>query len=209
MVFADYIIRLNKSVLEIGTRNGDIGSCIASYVNYSAVEIDHKYCHQNKKRNLRIKCGDFEKLHVDILEGIQIVTWWIWPPTINEKWIRKLWKKHIDIVIPVDTHIPEDMRILPLLANRYGGNISRLFFDEGAIVTSENEPSYAHPNLWRPERCGILHILHLTHPRSSLPYPLDPKIVNAIYKNVRTNWNGTVMDGKQDKTCSVLKKKQK
>lgn len=124
------------------------------------------------------------------LPAIDVIMWFVWPPTLSEDWLRRLWKhrfknrKHaqnLTVLIPYDTHIPEDMRYLPLLSGRYNGQIERLFFDEGGSLTSTTEPG----------RWGVFHIARFDIGPHSGPVPpaLRPDHVDKIFQNVRPDWN--------------------
>lgn len=95
------------------------------------------------------------------------------------------------MLIVYDTHIPEDMRYLPLLVAQYNGTVDRLFFNEGAAISSSHEPSYGHNQLWRPGRWGVLHVARfdLGLHRGVLPPPLPRDLVEKIHMQVRPNWN--------------------
>lgn len=97
----------------------------------------------------------------------------------------------MSVFIGFDGHIPEDMRYLPLLLSRYNGSVDRLFFDEGGALTDRHSPSYAHPNLWRPGRWGIVHVAHfeLGPLAGSLPQRLDQGLARSIHKSVRPDWS--------------------
>ena len=202
LLLADYVISKvgpGGSVVEVGTRNGDVSECIARSIRkYQAVEMEAAYCRSLRSRGIAVLCEDFNKLS---LQGQQLsdtdaFLWFVWPPEMSEAWLRRLWEhaasgKNMSVLVCYDTHIPEDMRYLPLLASHYGGEVERVFFDEGAPLTSRTEPSYAHPHLWRPGRWGVVHIAHfrLGPTAGPLPKRLRGELTSAIHQRVRTDWS--------------------
>ena len=149
--------------------------------------------------------------------------WFTWPPQLSEKWLRRIWKAcptpncrtavsiahstiyrgcqvtaarttELSVFVAFDGHIPEDMRYLPLLADRYNGTIARLFFDEGGPITDTAVPIYAHPNLWRPGRWGTLHVARFRLGSGvgyiqPLPERIAPELEIAIHQRVRPDWS--------------------
>ena len=204
LLLADYVISVAKgrNIVEIGTRNGDVSACIANFSHkFVAVEMEKSYCTSLRKRGLTVICKDWNLVDLkNDLPVIDVIMWFVWPPTLSEIWLRRLWefrvsrrhqRHNMTVIIPYDTHIPEDMRYLPLLAGRYNGKIERLFFDEGGSLSSKTEPSYAHANLWRPGRWGIFHIARFDIGTHSGPVPpaLRSSLVESIGKNVRPDWD--------------------
>ena len=212
IVLADYVLSIaqGRNVVEIGTRNGDVSACIANFTHrYVAVEMERPYCESLKRRGIEVLCKDWNTVDMDAdLPLLDVILWWVWPPTLSERWLRQLWQwrfhpkfaeKHTaahrthntTVLIVYDGHIPEDMRYLPLLAAQYNGHVDRLFFDEGGPITSQSEPSYAHPNLWRPGRWGVLHVARFDLGPHSGPLPsmLPRTLVDKIFQNVRADWD--------------------
>jgi hypothetical protein len=205
LILADYVISLAKgrNVVEIGTRNGDVSKCIAHHARkFTAVEMEVSYCKSLTARGLSVMCKNWETvdLDVDLPAPVDVVMWWVWPPTLSEKWLRQLWQWHqrqhssghnTTVLVVHDGHIPEDMRFLPLLAAQYRGEVDRVFFDEGGAITSRHNPSYAHPNQWRPGRWGVLHVarFELGPGLGPLPPALQVLLSNKIFADVRPDWD--------------------
>jgi hypothetical protein len=216
LVVADYVISHAKgrNVVEVGTRNGDLSACIAHFAHkFIAVEIEQSYCDSLRARGLHVLCKDWNKVNMDDdLPPVDVIMWFVWPPILSETWLRRLWQwrrhshpthkgrqgmhnstevRNTTLLICYDGHIPEDMRYLPLLASHYGGQVDRLFFDEGGAITSSRDPSYAHPNLWRPGRWGVIHVLRfeLGPHLGPMPPPLPGEFVRKIFQSVRPDWD--------------------
>ena len=200
MVVADYIISqtAGKSYVEVGTRQGDLFKCIQPYTRHAfAIEMEQNYCHALRRRGIQVACSTFETVADKLLLPVQVFFWFVWPPELSEGWIRRLWSlpravgETATVLVGFDGHIPEDMRFLPLLVAHYGGTVERIFFDEGGTVTSRTIPSYAHPQMWRPGRWGVIHVakFELGAPQlKPLPAPLDVQMKLAIHTHVRTPW---------------------
>jgi hypothetical protein len=213
---ADYVISHAKgrNVVEVGTRNGDLSACIAHFAHkFIAVEIEQSYCDSLRARGLHVLCKDWNKVNMDDdLPPVDVIMWFVWPPILSETWLRRLWQwrrhshpthkgrqgmhnstevRNTTLLICYDGHIPEDMRYLPLLASHYGGQVDRLFFDEGGAITSSRDPSYAHPNLWRPGRWGVIHVLRfeLGPHLGPMPPQLPGELVRKIFQSVRPDWD--------------------
>lgn len=216
LVVADYVISHAKgrNVVEVGTRNGDLSACIAHFAHkFIAVEIEQSYCDSLRARGLHVLCKDWNKVNMDDdLPPVDVIMWFVWPPILSETWLRRLWQwrrhshpthkgrqgmhnstevRNTTLLICYDGHIPEDMRYLPLLASHYGGQVDRLFFDEGGAITSSRDPSYAHPNLWRPGRWGVIHVLRfeLGPHLGPMPPQLPGELVRKIFQSVRPDWD--------------------
>ena len=93
MVVADYIISqaVGKSYVEVGTRQGDLFKCVQPYTTHAfAIEMDNNYCHALRRRDIQVLCTTFETVPVKKLLFVQVFFWFVWPPELSEKWIRRL-----------------------------------------------------------------------------------------------------------------------
>ena len=85
LLVADHLVELvrDKIIFEVGTRNGDILSCVSRFakVAYSA-EIQPEYCEKLRQRNLTVLCGDFTTLNFSSLSNVPDVFFW-WPMTAD------------------------------------------------------------------------------------------------------------------------------
>lgn len=95
-MLADYVVSLGRgrSVVEVGTRNGDLSACIANFTRrYTAIEMEEGYCHSLRTRGLTAVCKDFNLINLETeLPPIDVIMWFVWPPEISEAWLRKLWR---------------------------------------------------------------------------------------------------------------------
>ena len=57
-----------RSLCEIGTRNGDIMSCLSHFAReVTAIELDKEYCKKLSERGFRVLCKPIETLgHLDL-----------------------------------------------------------------------------------------------------------------------------------------------
>ena len=133
LLVADHLIELakDKVIFEVGTRNGDILSCVSYFtrVAYSA-EILPEYCDKLRKRNLNVLCGDFIALNFSTLPDIPDVFFW-WPNTAdhqNEVWLSHVrhqlslvptrTREHV-VVIAFDHQWPRDMKNKEFMLRKY------------------------------------------------------------------------------------------
>lgn len=84
---------LNRTIVEIGTRNGDGMTCFAKFAgSASAVEYDEKYCKKLERRATRervpfeIQCQDFNLADLDA----DFITWWQQHPLTNLATLARL-----------------------------------------------------------------------------------------------------------------------
>lgn len=94
----------NRSITEIGTRNGDGMACFAQVARMAvAIEIEAAYCTKLRARaaklqsqasgNFEVACGSYEKQPA--IANADFVTWWqMWPRLTNDKVLRVLRKLH-------------------------------------------------------------------------------------------------------------------
>ena len=95
LLVADHLVEFvrDKTFFEVGTRNGDILSCLSRFakVAYSA-EIQPEYCEKLRQRNLTVLCSDFTKLDFSSLSNIPDVFFW-WPMTADDQ--NEAWLSHV------------------------------------------------------------------------------------------------------------------
>ena len=153
-----------KQFCEIGTRNGDIMSCLSHFAaNVTAIEMDPPYCKKLVSRGFRNICKPVEEASDAELAHCDVYFWWPMDPrSQNEVWLKQLLAQHrrsgkgAEVYVAHDTHWKFDMKTLPNLVTKYGGQITRLFFDEGGEVRGHT--SYSSPFFDRPGHWGVTHM---------------------------------------------------
>lgn len=179
-----------KALCEIGTRNGDIASCLTQRGGASsitAIELDHEYCKKLRARGLNVLCRPVEEVPSATLAACQVYFWWPMDAEAqNERWLRQLQAVHrsrgtnATIYVAHDTHYTRDMSSLPRLAKHYGAaSIERVFFDEGSALTGQM--SYSHPVLGRPGQWGVFHLARF----EAGPAIVDPGLAERSSRRVR------------------------
>lgn len=170
LMAADFLAPLvrGKNFCEIGTRNGDIMSCVNHFAaTVTAIELDEVYCKKLRERGFNVFCKPFESLTPKEFAHCDVYFWWPMDArSQNEAWLRIVRKAHRELQKPAraivahDTHYKFDMQMLPLLATRYDGNITRIFFDEHDPTAPIDgpAPSYKHTFVDRPGRWGVFHM---------------------------------------------------
>ena len=177
LVVADFLgaqLAPGRSFAEIGTRNGDVMSCVSHFTpRVTAIEMDPGYCAQLRQRGFGVACSMFEDL-ADADFPVADVYYW-WPSDAggqNEVWLwliaRALRKRRREatVYIGFDGHWSADMKVLPPLARKYNATVERLFFDEGGRVAGKAqmvtggretpfEASLAKPFYDRPGHWGV------------------------------------------------------
>ncbi len=129
-----------------------------------AIEMEETYCASLRRRGIGVDCRSFEQVPDSTLATVEVFFWFVFPPTLSEGWLRRLWKLRrpanitTTVLIGFDSHMPPEMRYLPLLTTHYYGSVHRLFYDEGGPLTGHNVPSYAHEHMYRPGRWGVFHV---------------------------------------------------
>ena len=160
LMVADFLapIVAGRGFTEIGTRNGDIMSCLSHFARkVTAIELDVPYCNKLRARGFSVICRRVETVtpaEFAAAEG-DVYFWWpMWAPRQNEAWLRQLIAAHRENGRPAtafiahDTHWQPDMQTLRRLAPHYRAtNVTRLFFDEG------NAAGYGRPGRW-----GVFHL---------------------------------------------------
>ena len=157
----------NRNFCEIGTRNGDIMSCLSHHAtSVTAIELDHVYCKKLRARGFHVLCQPFEDVAEKTPEQLAHCDVYFWWPmdseAQNEVWLKLILGAHsrtgsnATVFVAHDTHWKTDMKTLPRLTRQYGGQISRIFFDEGGSL--EGEASYTSPFYDRPGRWGVFHM---------------------------------------------------
>lgn len=170
---------VGRSFCEIGTRNGDVMSCLSHFTSaLTAVEMDQGYCKKLRDRGFGVACIDVETIPARDFPMADVYYWW--PSDAggqNELWLllvaRALRKqgRTASVFIGADNHWEPDMKYLPALAKRYNGTVTRLFFDEGGALDgklsprapgsprpAEFEASLARPFFSRPGHWGVFHV---------------------------------------------------
>jgi len=130
LLVADHLINLAAGgvVFEVGTRNGDILSCITRFVNVTfSAEINPEYCRRLRERGLRVFCGDFLALNMSSLSQKPDIFFW-WPmvaKTQNEAWLSHVHSQasyvspECIVVIGFDHQHPPDMENREVLLTKY------------------------------------------------------------------------------------------
>lgn len=101
LVIVDYLAsRLGPGgqLAEVGTRNGDVSDCIARTLKgYIAIERTPKYCNSLVRRGITVLCKDFDTVELDEpeLADLSAFFWFVWPPQMSERWLRRLWKVRV------------------------------------------------------------------------------------------------------------------
>ena len=97
LLVVDYLIPLvrGKRFLEIGSRNGDILSCVSHYASeVSAIEMDRKHCHSLRARGLSVVCKRLEDVPAAEFPAADVIFWW---PTLavasNPSWLQLVSKQ--------------------------------------------------------------------------------------------------------------------
>ena len=181
LVVADYLgpQLQGRSFCEIGTRNGDVMSCLSHYAKeVIAVEMDEGYCAKLRSRGFSVVCENSEQIPLAEYPMADIYYWW--PSDAggqNELWLLliaralRLAGRTASVYIGADYHWKPDMKYMYELAKRYNGTIQRLFFDEGGQMrgpavprqpgssrAAEFEASLARPFYDRPGHWGIFFV---------------------------------------------------
>jgi hypothetical protein len=167
LLVADHLISYAKGkvIFEVGTRNGDILSCVNPHAKqaYSA-EIDPEYCVKLEERGLTVLCDDFRKFSPSSLPGLpegevpDVFFWWpMMADTQNEEWMLHirdaLWKQDLGagkrVIIAFDHNWPRDRLNLQYMWNKYGVDMNG----------ERHEVNYAENRHWRAS--GTFTMLHL------------------------------------------------
>ena len=160
LAVADFLAPLvaGRAFTEIGTRNGDIMGCLASFARrVTAIELDVTYCKKLRARGFDVICRPVETVTPSEFAAAEgdVYFWWpMWAPRQNEAWLRQLISAHRANERPAvayiahDTHWGPDMATLRRLVPHYRAtNVTRLFFDEG------DEAGFGRPGRW-----GVFHL---------------------------------------------------
>ena len=181
LVAADYIGSQvqGKAFCEIGTRNGDVMSCVSKFASsVTAIEMDPGYCAKLRSRGFGVACERVEDIPREDFPVAEAYYWW--PSDAhgqNELWLRIVARalraqgRRASVFVGFDTHWEPDMSNLPLLVRKYNGTVTRLFFDEGGAVhgPARGSPVYdkathkllasiEKPFFSRPGHWGIFHV---------------------------------------------------
>ena len=111
---------LNRTIVEIGTRNGDGMACFSKFASSaSAIEYDEKYCQKLEQRATRerlpfeVQCQDFNLADLDA----DFITWWQQQPLTNLAALARLKqlkclgkvRPFAEAILIFDTKWPRDM----------------------------------------------------------------------------------------------------
>ena len=156
LLVADHLIELTrgKTVFEVGTRNGDILSCVARFARttYSA-EIDPEYCRKLQGRGLNVYCSDFLTLNMSTLPQKPDVFFW-WPMRADPQ--NEMWLSHVRsqasfvssdciVVIGFDHQWPPDMANRKEMLTKYLDAKEHIIeFDEGEAPRMRGYFSLVH-----------------------------------------------------------------
>lgn len=169
LVVADFLASHvhGRTLCEIGTRNGDIMSCLmqssARPSNATAVEMDGRYCRRLRKRGLNVICSQVENVPRESLAAACNVYFW-WPMAAQQSpgWLDLVHAAHdadhpAEVYVAHDTHNLNDIQQMPSLFHRYNGtSVHRVFFDEGGRL--HGPASYTLTYWGRPGRWGVFHV---------------------------------------------------
>uniref|UniRef100_A0A6U5NIA9 Methyltransferase domain-containing protein n=1 Tax=Calcidiscus leptoporus TaxID=127549 RepID=A0A6U5NIA9_9EUKA len=178
LAVADFLVAraAGGSMCEIGTRRGDIMSCVHAHnISVTAIEMDRSYCRMLRARGFGAVCKRVEDIAVDKFPMADVYYWW--PMSAmdqNERWLRIVARavaanrRRATVYIGFDAHYREDMENLPRLVRTYGANVTRIHFDEGGLVSGADtkakfyaaaeekfEASIARPFYTRPGHWGV------------------------------------------------------
>ena len=159
LLVADHLVELvrDKIIFEVGTRNGDILSCVSHFAKMAfSAEIQPEYCEKLRQRNLTVLCGDFTTLNFSSLSSIPDVFFW-WPMNAddqNEAWLSHVRQQlfnmtqnaheHV-VVIGFDHQWPPDMRNKELMLKKYADAKERVIhFAEGEGPRMSGKFSLVH-----------------------------------------------------------------
>jgi len=181
LVVADFLASQvgGRSFCEIGTRNGDVMSCVSKFAkSVTAIEMDEGYCKKLRTRGFGVACQRVEDIATSDFPQADVFYWW--PSDAagqNELWLRivaralRLQGRRASVFVGFDTHWQPDMGNMPGLVRKYNGTVTRLFFDEGGVVhgPATNAPIYqkashkltasiAQPFFSRPGHWGVFHV---------------------------------------------------
>lgn len=145
----------NRSIVEIGTRNGDGMACFAQFASLaSAIEYDKKYCKKLEERStggrlqFEVQCQDFNVADLDA----DFITWWQQYPLTNVAALARLkqlmcagkLRPNAEAILIFDTKWPRDMEDF-LELKQYFSWHKEAQFDELAlcerVLASGNEVS--------------------------------------------------------------------
>lgn len=156
MLVADHLINLAAGgvVFEVGTRNGDILSCISRFVNVTfSAEISPEYCGRLRERGLSVFCGDFLALNMSGLSQKPDVIFW-WPMVAKAQ--NEVWLSHVRsqesyvspgciVVIGFDHQHPPDMDNREVMLTRYPEAEEHVIdFNEGQGLRMKGKFSLIH-----------------------------------------------------------------
>ena len=181
LAIADFLLPqvAGKRMCEIGTRNGDIMSCLmqmgARPSNATAIEMDGRYCRKLRKRGLNVICSKVENVARESLTAACDVYFW-WPMVASQSstWLSLVHAAHeadnpAEVYVAHDTHNANDIQQMPHLFHRYNGSsVHRVFFDEGGKL--HGPASYTLTYWGRPGRWGVFHVVRFEVPAR----PRDP-----------------------------------
>ena len=165
-----------RTYAEIGTRNGDVMSCISRFAkSVTAIEMDPTYCAKLRSRGYGVACSKVEEISAAAWPVADVYYWW--PSDAggqNELWLQLISRAlrahgaRASVFIGFDEHWPPDMGVLPPLVRKYNGTVEKVFFDEGGAVvgparasptyqraTHKLEASLARPFFSRPGHWGV------------------------------------------------------
>lgn len=167
------------SFCEIGTRNGDVMSCLSHFASrLTSIEMDTTYCRNLRKRGIEVTCAAVEDINPSEFPIANVYYWWpVDAEGQNELWLHLVMRalharrQRATVYVGYDTHWKPDMGNLPKLVRRYNGTVERLFFDEGGSISGQHrlgrgakhvmhafEASYARPFYDRPGHWGVFHL---------------------------------------------------
>lgn len=173
LLMGDFLISVVKSTVhptnasspgrfvEIGTRNGDIFSCVSYFAGKGSSAIEGNklsHCPALKARGIPHICTDYERLKTpEEFPEAEVYYFWSWPEE-SEHFLRHIVRieqkrerkgKGAKLVLGFDTSYSEDYKVRGLIAQQYGGDWSKkIFFDEG-----DGERNYGvhWPGVWDME----------------------------------------------------------
>lgn len=164
----------NKSVIELGTRNGDGISCFAHFASTAiALEYDRTYCARLEERARlqytppiwSVECADaFKYKNLDA----DVITWWQQYPLTNFAVLKRLKEEQCagrvrpsaQAILLFDEKWPKDMKDFELLRSMFSWQKS-ISFDEHEMCASDTKNEIKEDFCYRSKGVFIVASLPL------------------------------------------------
>ena len=175
---ADYLAPrvAGKSFCELGTRHGDIASCLLPHArNVSVLEYRPEYCSVLRRRGLRVVCESIYDVAASSAARFPVADiYFFWVPhTTVERWIRLLlnasrhFPRPATVFVQLDGTNRVEVPHVERLARRYSATqVVQVFHDEGnrgVPLVGDGECVRAHRKdaLCKQPRRGMMNLLRL------------------------------------------------